>query len=370
MSHPASRFPLSIPVVAGLLMLVGLGAICRGDELYPGDFVLRQLVWAALAIPAMLAAAWVPYRFWKPWSVAGFWISVLLLAGVFLLPAKFGSHRWIPLGAFNLQPSELAKLAFILMLAHHLMYERNHRRLTGLLQPFVLAMIPIGLILKEPDLGTALLFIPVLFAMLAAAGARLRHLALVSLAGLVLMPVLWRAMSAEQRSRVTAVFRQKDGGPVPRGDDYHLHQSKQLIALGGARGSEVSGPAVADPLAYHLPASRTDFVFCLVAERWGAAGVVAVLLLYLWLLGKGLLIAAATREPYGRLIAVGIVTLIAAQVVINTGMTVGLMPITGLTLPLLSYGGSSLLMTCVALGLLINVAVRPGYEISGEPFRF
>lgn len=351
-------------------MLVGLGALSRGDELHLGDYAVRQSVWVALSLPVMLLAAWLPYRFWKPWSTVLFWSSLVLLALVYLMPARYGAHRWIPLGYFNLQPSEIAKLTFILMLAQHLMYDRNHRRLRGLIQPIVLTLLPVILIVREPDLGTSLLFIPVLFAMLFAAGARWRHLLLAVGAGLVMMPLLWKAMSAEQRSRVTAVFRQQDGGSVPRGDEYHLHQSKQLIALGGLTGSAMEGMAVSDPLAYHLPASRTDFVFCLVGERWGTVGVAVVLLLYLVLLGRGLLIAAATREPYGRLIAVGIVTLLASQVVINTGMTVGLMPITGLTLPLMSYGGSSLLMTCAALGLLINIGLRPGYEVTGDPFRF
>jgi rod shape-determining protein RodA len=365
-----SRFPWSIPVLSGLLMLVSWSALERGDELNSGDFATRQTVWILLSLPAMFLASRIPYRFWKPWSVPFFWGSLVLLVAVYFLPAKFGSHRWIPLGLFNLQPSEVAKLAFILMLAHELMYARNHRRLTGLVQPFVLTLIPLVLILKEPDLGTALLFLPVLFGMLIAAGAQWRHLVLVAVLGVACLPALWRVMSAEQRSRVTAVFRQEDGGEVPRGDEYHQHRSKQFIAFGGRLGSEWTGPAVTDAQAFYLPASRTDFIFCLVGERWGLLGVVTVLGLYLALIGRGLQIAAATREPFGRLIAVGIVTLLAAQVVINTGMTVGLMPITGLTLPLLSYGGSSLIITCVSLGLLINVAIRPGYEVSADPFRF
>src|SRR5690606_22314077 len=117
--------------------------------------------------------------------------------------------------------------------------------------------------------------------------------------GLALLPAMWQVMSAEQRSRVTALFRQQDGGPTPRGDEYHLHQSKQVLALGGMLGSDLEGMPVFDPLAYHLPASRTDFVFVLVGERWGTLGIAAVLLLYLVLIGKGLLIAAATREPFG-----------------------------------------------------------------------
>ena len=140
--------------------------------------------------------------------------------------------------------------------------------------------------------------------------------------------------------------------------------------LGGVWGSEIDGMLLDDPSAYHLPAARTDFVFCLVGERFGLVGCAAVLTLYLVLLACGLRIAAATREPFGRLLAVGIVAMLATQTAINSGMTVGLMPITGMTLPLVSYGGSSLLATAIALGLLINVAIRPGYEVTVEPFRF
>ena len=217
-----------------------------------------------------------------------------------------------------------------------------------------------ALILREPDLGTSLLFFPVLFAMLFAAGARSRHLALVVAAGFAVLPLLWVGMSSEQKSRVVALFIQQDGGEMPQGDGYHLYQSKQMLALGGTWGSAMTGPAVNDPSAYRLPAARTDFIFCLVGERWGLIGCSLTMLLYAVLFARGLMIAAATREPFGRLISVGIVALLAAQTAINTGMTVGLMPITGMTLPLLSYGGSSLLSTCCALGLLINVAMRPG----------
>jgi len=366
----AGRIPLGLLTTIGLLLMLGVAALARGDELSGGSYAARQLVWIGLALPALIAAAAVPYRFWKPWSVWLFWGSVALLGVVFLLPAKHGAHRWIPLGLLNLQPSEVAKLAFILMLAEQLMHAPRLRSLNGLVWPFALTLLPLALVLIEPDLGTAMLFLPVLFAMLFAAGAKLRHLGLVAAGGALLLPALWQVMSAEQRSRVTAVFRQQDGGSVPRGDEYHLHQSKQFLAFGGLLGSAVAGPAAADPLAYHLPASRTDFIFCLIGERWGFAGVAATLLLYLGLIGAGLWIAAGTREPYGRLLCVGVVALIGSQVVINVGMTVGLMPITGLTLPLLSYGGSSLLTTCIALGLVVNVALRPGYEVAGEPFRF
>ncbi|REJ88135.1 MAG: rod shape-determining protein RodA [Planctomycetota bacterium] len=365
------RLPWVMVLAVIGLLAIGWSGIARGDELAGGGvFATRQAVWIVLGIPAMLAALWVPYRELKPWAYGFFAVCLCLLVAVYFFPAKNYAHRWIPLGFADLQPSELAKLAYILALAHYLMHRRNYRRLTGLIAPFVITAIPVLLIVREPDLGTSLLFFPVLFSMLFAAGARLRHLLLIAMLGVAMLPVMWSVMSAEQRSRVTSVFTQKDGGPAPRGDGYHLHQSKQVIALGGVWGSEMSGMPVSDPRAYRLPAGRTDFVFSLVSERWGLWGAIAVFLLYLLLIGRGLIVASATHEPFGRLLCVGVMALLAAQVVINTGMTVGLMPITGLTLPLMSYGGSSLVTTCFAIGLVLNVGLRPGYEMTGEPFRF
>lgn len=365
------RVPWTVLVCSTALMVLGLLGISRGDELTGlGNFHSRQVVWALLSVPVLLASSAVSYRLlgYMAWPLFG--LSLALLVVVYFLPARNGSHRWIYLGPVNLQPSELAKLAYILALADYLKYRENYRRFFGLVVPFVLTLVPVGLILREPDLGTSLVFFPILFAMLFAAGARPRHLLAVCFLGVMCLPALWWGMSAEQKSRVTALFSQEDGGPAPRGDGYHLHQSKQVLAFGGTLGSEWAGMTMTDPLAYHLPAGRTDFIFCLIGERYGLLGTLSVMLLYAVLFSRGLLIASATREPFGRLVAVGIVALLAAQVIINTGMTVGLMPITGLTLPLVSYGGSSLLATSVALGLLLNVGLRPGYEITREPFRF
>ena len=365
------RVPWSVVVAATALVLLGLAGISRGDQLAgSGAYFTRQLVWVGLAIPALIAAAWVPYRSLRPISYLLFGVTIVLLLLVFLMPARGGARRWIPLGLFDMQPSELAKLTFILALSHYLMYRRNFRRFLGLFTPFLLTLIPLVLVLKEPDLGTALLFLPMLLAMLLAAGARLRHLMLIGMMGVAVTPVLWLGMNAEQKSRVVSLLTQVENGPVPRGDGYHLYQSKRMLSLGGTWGSELSGMPIDDPAAYHLPAARTDFVFCLIGERFGLFGSLLTLAIYAVLVVKGLAIAHSTREPFGRLLATGIVTLLATQAIINTGMTVGLMPITGMTLPLVSYGGSSLLATAIALGLLINVAIRPGYEVTAEPFRF
>ena len=365
------RFPAVIVFAALALVVVGLSAIARGDELYNlGEFAPRQQLWAALGAVVFVAAAVWPYQRLRWISYPIYGGCLLLLVLVFFMPAKNYSHRWIPLGLMDFQPSEIAKLAFIAALARYLMHRESFRTWRGLVIPFLLALVPIALILKEPDLGTALLFLPVLFAMLFAAGAKARHLATVAMLGVLASPLLWMEMSAEQKSRIVSVFTQKTGGEAPRGDGYHLHQSKTVLALGGVFGSEKTGMPVWSRRAYHLPESRTDFVFCLVGERWGLLGCLAVLILYCVLFARGLLIAGETRDPYGRLLAVGIVALIGSQVLINTAMTVGLLPITGMTLPLMSYGGSSLLTMCLALGLLVNVAMRPMTDAVSEPFQF
>jgi len=368
--HWAARTPWLLIASAIGLMLIGLTGIERSDVLIGSNHTSRQMFWICLSIPTMLIATRYPYRELRHISLPMFMLSLILLVTVFFMPAQNGSHRWIPLGILNVQPSEFAKLAYIMALSHYLMYRRNYRRLSGLIAPFLLTLIPIGLILKEPDLGTSLVFLPILFAMLFAAGARVRHLVLIVFLGVCTLPALWMGMSTEQKSRVVTLFLQKDGGEQPSGDGYHLYQSKQVIALGGIAGSELKGMPIDDPLAYHLPAGRTDFIFSLISERWGWAGCLITLFCYGIIFWQGLKISASTREPYGRLLCVGIVAMLAAQTIINTGMTVGLMPITGLTLPLVSYGGSSLLATSFSVGLLINVSLHPGYEIGSDPFVF
>lgn len=369
-SHRVQIWPWMVLLCAGLLMLAGLGGIARGDELASGSrFFPRQLLWIGIAVPALVGPLVVHYRKLR---LAGYWLyglSLVLLCVVFFCPPRNGARGWIPLGFADFQPSELMKLALILTLARYLMYCRTHRTLWGMVPPFVLTLVPVLLILKEPDLGTAILFFPILFALLFAAGARWPALVMVAAMGVACLPIVWKAMNAEQRSRVTVLFQQVDG-ESRGGDDYQLHQAKQMLAFGGAWGSELSGPAVPDPAAYHLPASRNDFVFCLVGERWGLVGCLSVLVTYLVLLACGFAIAAGTEEPFGRLVATGVTALLGTQLVVNTGVTVGLMPITGITLPLMSAGGSSLVTTCLSIGLLINIGLRPDYELSGDPFRY
>ncbi len=270
----------------------------------------------------------------------------------------------------GLQPSEFAKLAFVLGLARYLLYRDSYRRLWGLCVPLALVMVPVLLILKEPDLGTSLVFMPVLFTMLFAAGARKRHLALLLAMAVAILPLLWSQMSREQKSRITALAEQTAPGERPTDDGYHLHQAKQQLALGGWTGSLFAGPVTNDDGAFFVPEAHTDSIAVVLGERFGLLGWAVMLGLFALLAWRTLAIAAQTREPFGRLVAVGIAALIGTQVLVNTAMLVGLLPITGLALPLLSYGGSSLLANALALGLVLNIGLRPGYEVTNEPFRF
>jgi cell division protein FtsW (lipid II flippase) len=289
---------------------------------------------------------------------------------VYLFPPINNAHRWIRLGAIGFQPSELAKVAYVLALARYLMYRDNYRRLRGLMAPLGLTLAPVLLVLKEPDLGTALTFFPVFFVMLFVAGAKRRDLVCVALAGLLVLPLLWTQMSREQKLRITALMDQPPPGRRPSDNAYHLYQAKRVRALGGIWGSFFVGQPTDDARAYFLPEARSDFIFCVLGERFGLPGMALVLSLFALLTGRGLAIAAETREPFGRLLAAGIAALFAVEALINTGMTVGLLPITGLSLPLVSYGGSGLLAHAAALGLLMNVGLRPGYEVTNEPFRY
>ncbi len=366
------RLPWDLVAVSVALVIVGCLGIARSEEFAQSDgrFLQKQLVWCGLAVAAMLLTAVPNYRVFGRYSYLAFAAALSLLVLVYFAPRINGAHRWLRVGPVGFQPSEVAKLAFILMLARYLMYRRAQRHLVGLIVPLGLTMIPVLLILKEPDLGTALVFLPILFLMLFAAGSRTGDLVYLAAIGLAILPLLWTHFSREQQSRVTAMFDQSGPSQRPSDEGYHLHQAKRMLAMGGVWGSSITGDTAIDPSAYHLPEDHTDFVICVVGERFGLWGVGLVLLLSLVYVWRGLAIAQRTREPFGRLVAIGLVALFGVQVLINTAMSVGLAPITGLPLPLVSYGGSGLLTQAVALGLLVNIGMRPGYEITKEPFLF
>ncbi len=354
------RTALAIAILGLLLVGIGWLGIVRSEEITEGTgrLVRQQIVWSVLGLILAGGLNSFHYRWFARQAAPIYLLAIAGLLSVYAFPAVNGAHRWIRLGGVGLQPSEFAKLAFIMAMSAFLMHRTLQPGVIHLVRPLVLAGLPLLLILKEPDLGTSLVFLPVLFAMLFAAGVRRRDLAQLVAIGLMLLPLLWSQMSHEQRSRVTALWEQNGPRESSTPDGFHLDQAKRMFAIGGMFGSVISTDANTDDdlPACRVPEPHTDSIFCVIGERFGLVGAGVVLLLFTALIGSCLLVAAGTEEPFGRLVAIGVAALFAGEVLINTGMLVGLLPITGVSLPLVSYGGSGLIGHLLSLGLVISVA--------------
>lgn len=368
----SEKTPKLLIFCAFTLVLIGWVAIARYDELTGGTgrLLKRQVVWSAVAICAGLVAALVNYRVFIRFAYPLFFLSIVLLVAVYFTPPINHARRWLRFGPIGIQPSEFAKIAYLFAVGRFLMYRADQRRLVGLVMPLLLTLVPVVLILREPDLGTSMVFLPLFFVVAFVAGARRRDLIGAILIGLAIVPFFWTLMSTEQRSRVTSLFNQPVAGQKVDDDGYQLDRAKQLASLGGMWGSMISGQASDDPAAYRLPEAQSDFVACVISERFGVLGLGLLFLLYATLIAQGLYVSATCREPFGRLLAAGLMAIFAIEVTINLGMTVGLLPVTGLALPLVSYGGSSLTAHAIMIGLVISVARHPGYDIADEPFQF
>jgi rod shape determining protein RodA len=277
------------------------------------------------------------------------------LVAVFLLGRTVsGARRWLLVGPVSVQPSELFKLCFVLM-AVWLLTSRWAQPVgkTVLMMAAPLAIVPAVLIVKQPDLGTALLLFPVLIALLVAAGMRMRLLGGLALAGVAVAPLAWLVLKDYQRERLLVFL---DPVRDPLGSAYNVIQAKIAIGSGQLLGKGVAG-ATQSRLAF-LPERHTDFIFAVFAETWGFVGCLVLLTCYALLLLRGFDIAASTREPVGRLVALGVTALVATQVLVNVGMVTGLIPVVGIPLPFMSYGGSSMVVSMMALGLLLSVRMR------------
>ncbi len=315
----------------------------------------RQLLWIGVGAVLLVVVAAVDYRNLVRAAPA---LYLLGLAGLVMVIAMgrsvSGARRWIPVGPLTVQPSELFKFVFVLMIVWVLGSSRARPvgTLAVVLAGTALA-VPFVLIVKQPDLGTAFLLVPVLVLLLAGAGIRLRLLGGLALAGLAVLPLVWFALKEYQRERLLVYL---DPYRDPLGTAYNVIQAKIAIGSGQLLGKGIAG-ATQSRLAF-LPERHTDFVFAVFAEMWGFVGCLLLIMCYAVLITRGFEIAATARDPVGRLVAVGAVSLLGAQTLINLGMVTGLLPIVGLPLPMMSYGGSSMVVSMMVLGLLLSVRMR------------
>jgi rod shape determining protein RodA len=320
-----------------------------------GGVALRQLAWFGVGLLALVVMASIDYRRLVRAAPLFYVAGLGALVAVFVIGRTVsGARRWLLVGPMSVQPSELFKLCFVLMVVW-LLTSRWAQPIgkTVLVMAAPLAVVPAVLIVKQPDLGTALLLFPVMIALLVAAGMRLRILGGLVLAGLAAAPLVWLLLKDYQRERILVFL---DPFRDPLGSAYNVIQAKIAIGSGQLLGKGVAG-ATQSRLSF-LPERHTDFIFAVFAETWGFVGCLVLLICYALLLLRGFDIAASTREPVGRLVALGVTVLVATQVLVNVGMVTGLIPVVGIPLPFMSYGGSSMVVSMMALGLLLSVRMR------------
>jgi len=351
------------------LSIVGLYAIDLAEastpEKSPSGTAIRQAIFLCVGMTAAVFAAAPHYRLLRYIAWPSYILSIGLL--VFLLvpvvpesivSPRNGARGWINMGIADFQPAELAKIAFVLTIAGYLRYRREHTRLRGLIAPGLIAAVPVGLITLQPDLGSASLFVPSLFAMLLAAGARLRHLVLIVIIATAAAPASWPLLRDHQKSRFIAIFQQMRGSDEGAQDiNFQSFTAQRLVGAGRIIGnSDTSTRAL---IKYNsLPEAHNDMVFAVVSLRFGLVGGALVMMLYLIWAVAALATAWRCRDPFGRVMIVGLTTFVGVQALINIGMTVGLVPIIGVTLPFISYGGSSMLTCWLMTGLILNAGLR------------
>lgn len=344
-----------------IMALVGIGILGVYSATYEGGQSLsplakRQFSWVALGLIGMLTAFAVDYRRFE--QTAYLWY-LLMLVFLLLVPilgsSGGGARRWINFGFFSFQPSELAKISLLLVLGQYFQQiaPSDGYTLRDLLFPGILIAIPTGMVFIEPNLGTATILGLVAMTVIFVAGIRSSALAALAVAAGGLLPVLWHHMKPYQKKRILS-FLNPDSDPL--GTGYHMIQSKISIGSGMLWGKGFL-QGTQSQLDF-LPEKHTDFIFSVLAEEWGFVGIVVLLTLYGALLGRLLVVAWKARDRFGSCVAVGGAAIIFWQLLINIGMNIGILPVVGVPLPFLSYGGSSLLTVMIAMGLALNVSTR------------
>jgi rod shape determining protein RodA len=345
-------FHIDLPLLAGLLLLCGFGLIvlysASGENLAQTQ---RQAVRIGVAFFVMFAVAQInptTLRRWSPW-LYGIGLGLLIAVLVFGEVGK-GARRWLDLGILRFQPSEVVKLAVPLMIAWYLAEKRLPPSWQRLTVAALMIVVPVVLIAKQPDLGTAVLVASAGVFVLFLAGISWRLIGGLIVTGAAAAPLAWYLMRDYQRQRVLTFF---DPEKDPLGAGYHIIQSKIAIGSGGLYGKGwLNGTQ--SQLDF-LPERHTDFIFAVLSEEFGLIGVLILLSLYLFIIARGLYIATRAQDTYTRLLAGALILVFFVYLFVNTGMVSGLMPVVGVPLPLVSYGGTSLVTLMAGFGILMSI---------------
>jgi rod shape determining protein RodA len=363
-----ANLPWGMASLIFAIALFGLSAVYSATYTAKGPSPLyyKQLVWIGIGALVMIIALIPDYHTVGRYAYVLYAFSIVLLLLVMVMgKTGMGAQRWLAIGPFAFQPSEFAKLSLTLALARFFAEDpqQGNYELRDLAIPGIMVLVPLLLVLKQPDLGTAIMLLMTSSLMIVLAGVQLRSVLTVLIAGLTIAslvfaisPVrhkIWGSLKPYQQNRIKAFI---DPSSDKLGSGYHANQSKIAVGSGQLTGKGYRN-GTQSQMAF-LPERHTDFIFAVIAEETGFAGASVLLLLYLVLLLIGVDAAKNAKDRLGALMAGGIVSMISLYVIINVGMAVGLVPVVGVPLPLVSYGGTSILTTFLALGILLNIQAR------------
>ncbi len=340
-----SVFNLPIVLSTALLLSISILVIYSSSQV----LALQQFIYAVIGFILYLFLSQFDYKSLSNFTIPSYFIVVVALLFVFILGIETrGSTRWITIGSVNIQPSEFAKPIIILLLAHF--WSRNSPTWRNIAKSLLIIAPAAGLIFKQPDLGTFLSIMAIWGGMLFAARISFKKILLLVLVGAVILPISWSFLHDYQRQRITS-FLSPNSDPL--GVGYNIIQSTIAVGSGQLMGRGL-GQGTQSRLQF-LPEFRTDFIFASITEELGFVGAGLILLIYFFLLGYCLKLAGKAFDGFGFLIVFGVVSMLFFQIIVNVGMNIGVFPITGITLPLISYGGSSLIATFISLGLVASV---------------
>lgn len=348
---------LALTLSIGAAGLVALYSAVSAGAIEP-DILLfkKQLIWYGGGVVVMIVCFIFDYKLVERLATVIYLTSVGSLVAV-LIFGKYvgGSRRWLALGPFSIQPSEMAKVAVIIILARYFakLINTEGMSLRDLAIPALLTALPFALIVRQPDLGTAMVVALIAGTMTLFAKIERRTLSWLIATFTLTVPLVWFFLRGYQKQRILT-FLNPDRDPLGAG--YHIIQSKIAIGSGMITGKGFLR-GTQNALSF-LPEQHTDFIFSVLAEEWGLVGSLTVIILFLIIIAWGLSIAGRCRDPFGTILSVGVTAMIAWQVLINIGMVMGLMPVVGVTLPFVSYGGSSIITMMMGVGLLMNVSMR------------
>lgn len=345
--------------IAAALVIIGVLIIYatsfKAATLVSDVDAINQMIFATVGLAVLITAARIDYHVWARLTYVLYGLMLVLLLGVqFGGDSALGAQRWIDIGFFRFQPSEFAKLVLILFFAKYFAdrYDRLDQ-IRHLLISLVWLAIPMGLVLIQPDLGTALVMGVIWLSIVVVARVRWLHLAGLFAVGIALLPLGLKLLKPYQMQRLQT-FMNPTADPLSTG--YNVVQAKIAVGSGQLTGRGLASGSQSQ--LNFLPSQHTDFIFAVLSEKMGFIGGLVIITLFAALLGRGMLVAARARDRFGMFVAVGIIAMLMFHAVVNIAMNIGLLPVTGIPLPFISYGGTSLLVSMASIGLLQSIAVR------------